>query len=120
MQRKVANRKYMIRKVILGILMTFFCVCRTMAQTADTDSLPEVYYSSPKTYEIGGIEVTGLGEQYDPQTLIQLSGLAVGSEIAIPGDAITKAIRRLYSQGLFSDVSITVDHYEGNKFFLIL
>ncbi len=120
MQRKVANRKYMIRKVILGILMTFFCVCRTMAQTADTDSLPEVYYSSPKTYEIGGIEVTGLGEQYDPQTLIQLSGLAVGSEIAIPGDAITKAIRRLYSQGLFSDVSITVDHYEGNKVFLIL
>ena len=44
----------------------------------------------------------------------------MGSEVKIPGDAITKAIKRLYGQGLFSDVSIAVDRYEGNKVFLIL
>ena len=48
---------------------------RGMAQKADTITQPEVFYSNPKTYEIGGIEVTGLGDQYDPETLIQLSGL---------------------------------------------
>lgn len=110
----------MVRKIILGVILTFFCICRGLAQTADTVHQPEVFYSSPKTYEIAGIEVTGVGEQYDPETLIQLSGLHVGSEIKIPGDAITKAIKRLYKQGLFSDVGLSVDRFEDNKVFLIL
>ena len=99
----------MVRKVILCLSIIFFCFCRVMAQSADTLSPPDIYYSSPKTYEIAGIEVTGIGEQYDPETLILATGLRVGSEVKIPGDAITKAIRRLYGQGLFSDVTISVD-----------
>ncbi len=110
----------MVRKAFLGILIALLCICRSVAQSTDTVKQPEVFYSSPKTYEIGGIEVTGIGVQYDPETLIQLSGLVVGSEIQIPGDAITRAIRRLYEQGLFSDVTISVDRYQGNKVFLIL
>lgn len=110
----------MIRKIFLFFALIIFCTCQLKAQSADTVQQPEVYYSNPKTYEIGGIEVTGIGEHYDPETLLQLSGLHVGSEIKIPGDAITRAIRRLYSQGLFSDVSIAIDRYEGRKVFLIL
>ncbi len=110
----------MIGKVILGILIIFFAVGKVVAQDSGTTSHPDVFYSSPKTYVIGGIEVTGLGDQYDPGTLIQLTGLQFGSEIKIPGDAITKAIKRLYSQGLFSDISISVDRVEGNKVFLIM
>lgn len=110
----------MVRKIILGFTIALWGLCRGMAQTADTIVRPEVYYSSPKTYEIGGVEVTGIGEQYDTETLLQLSGLRIGSEIKIPGDAITKAIRRLYGQGLFSDVGISVDRIAGNKVYLIL
>ena len=110
----------MVRKVILCLSIIFFCFCRVMAQSADTLSQPDIYYSSPKTYEIAGIEVTGIGEQYDPETLILATGLRVGSEVKIPGDAITKAIRRLYGQGLFSDVTISVDRVEGQKVFLII
>ncbi|MCI5705895.1 MAG: outer membrane protein assembly factor BamA [Odoribacter sp.] len=110
----------MIGKVILGILIIFFAVGKVVAQNSGTTDHPEVFYSSPKTYVIGGIEVTGLGDQYDPGTLIQLAGLQFGSEIKIPGDAITKAIKRLYSQGLFSNVTISVDRVEGNKVFLIM
>lgn len=110
----------MIGKVILGILIIFFAVGKVVAQNSGTTDHPEVFYSSPKTYVIGGIEVTGLGDQYDPGTLIQLAGLQFGSEIKIPGDAITKAIKRLYAQGLFSDVTISVDRVEGNKVFLIM
>ena len=110
----------MIGKVILGILIIFFAVGKVVAQNSGTTDQPEVFYSSPKTYVIGGIEVTGLGDQYDPGTLIQLAGLQFGSEIKIPGDAITKAIKRLYSQGLFSNVTISVDRVEGNKVFLIM
>lgn len=110
----------MIGKVILGILIIFFAVGKVVAQNSGTTDHPEVFYSSPKTYVIGGIEVTGLGDQYDPGTLIQLAGLQFGSEIKIPGEAITKAIKRLYSQGLFSNVTISVDRVEGNKVFLIM
>ena len=109
----------MIGKVILGILIIIFAFGRGVAQNTGTTDPPEVFYSSPKTYVIGGIEVTGLGEQYDPGTLIQLAGLHFGSEIKIPGDAITKAIKRLYAQGLFSDVTISIDRVEDNKVFLI-
>ena len=109
-----------MRKLILGFVIAFFCICRVDAQKTDTLTQPEIFYSSPKTYEIGGVEVSGIGVQYDPETLLQLSGLRVGSEIKIPGEAITKAIKRLYAQGLFSDVSISVDRYEGNKVFLNL
>lgn len=55
-----------------------------MAQSADTLSQPDIYYSSPKTYEITGIEVTGIGEQYD--RLDFNTGLPVWDlEVKIPG-----------------------------------
>lgn len=110
----------MVRKIILGFIIICFCFCQLKAQITDTLSQPEVFYSSPKTYEIGGIEVSGIGDHYDSETLIQLAGLRVGSEIKIPGDAITKSIRKLYGHGLFSDVAIYVDRIEGNKVFLNL
>ena len=110
----------MVSKTIIFIAITFFCFCQAKAQSTDTIYNPEVYYSSPKTYEIGGVEVTGIADHYDPETLLQLAGITVGSEIKIPGEAITKAIKRLYSNGLFSDVGISVDKVVGNKVFLIL
>lgn len=116
----IEKKRYMIGKVILGILIIILGVGRSFAQKTETTEHPEVFYSSPKTYVIGGIEVTGLGDQYDSETLIQLAGLQVGSEVKIPGDAITKAIKRLYAQGLFSDAGISIDRIEGNKAFLIL
>lgn len=111
----------MSRGIILyGIFFLLF-FSRTTAQTADSVRAPEVYYSAPKLYEIGGIEVTGVSvEHYDPQTLIQLSGLVVGSEIRIPGDAISKAIKRLYANGLFSDVDIRLDRVTDRKAYLTL
>ena len=42
-------------------------------------------------------------------TLISISGLEVGEKIKIPGDNITSAITKLWKQGLFADVNITID-----------
>ena len=103
----------MVRRVILFLILTVFYFYEAKAQGADTIAQPEVYYSSPKTYKIAGIEVTGVADHYDPETLIQLSGMSVGSEVKIPGDVTTRAIKRLYSNGLFSDVSISVDRIVG-------
>ena len=110
----------MVRRIILFLILTVFSFYEVKAQGADTIAQPEVYYSSPKTYKLAGIEVTGVADHYDPETLIQLSGMSVGSEVKIPGDVTTRAIKRLYSNGLFSDVSISVDRIVGNEIYLIL
>ena len=56
-----------------------------------------VNYSNPKTYEIGRIDV--LGSKYlDKIALISISGLKIGDQITIPGDAISGAIKKLWKQ----------------------
>ena len=82
------------------------------AQT--TDGLD---YSAPKTYEIGGIMVNG-ADHLNNNTLISISGLEVGEKIKIPGDNITSAITKLWKQGLFADVNITIEKIDGEVVFL--
>ena len=42
----------------------------------------------------------------------------MGDEIAVPGDAITMAIKKLWQQGLFSDVKITASKIIGDQIWL--
>lgn len=113
----------MIRKTAL-VLILIFCFGWVNAQVADTTKKEEIdiFYSAPRTYELGGVTVTGLDDgMYESETLVALSGLQIGMTIQIPGDAITKAIKRLYENGgIFSDISISVDRVEGNKVYLNL
>ena len=97
-------------------------VADSVADIVATDStdapLPEIEYTyQRKTYEIAGISVTG-ADSYEDFVLIGFSGLAVGDKIEIPGDQITKAIKRFWKQGLFSDVKIKAQKIEGQKIWL--
>jgi len=83
----------------------------------ESESVPVMDYSFPKEYEIGGITVSGV-QFLDKNILVQLSGLQVGETILVPGEMLTAAIEKLWSQGLFSDVKITKTSIEGNKIFL--
>ena len=74
-------------------------------------------YSNPKTYEIGGIMVIG-ADNLNNSTLITISGLTVGDKIKIPGDNFSIAITKLWNEGLFSDVNITIDKIVDNIVFL--
>ena len=85
---------------------------------AGDEPLPEIEYTyQRKTYEIAGISVTG-ADSYEDFVLIGFSGLAVGDKIEVPGDQITKAIKRFWKQGLFSDVKIKAKKIEGQKIWL--
>ena len=88
---------------------------------AVASAVPEIEYSmsARKTYEIAGIEVEG-ADSYEDFVLIGFSGLAVGDKIEVPGDQITKAIKRFWKQGLFSNVKIKAKKIEGNKIWLII
>ena len=72
-----------------------------------------------KTYEIAGIAVEG-ADSYEDFVLIGFSGLAVGDKVEVPGPQITKAVKRFWKQGLFSNVQIKADRIEGNKIWLVI
>ncbi len=74
-------------------------------------------YNTPKDYIIGGITVSGV-KYLDVNVLIMLSGLTVGDNIKIPGDKITQSIKKLWDQGLFEDVKISVSSIVDNQVFL--
>jgi outer membrane protein insertion porin family len=76
-----------------------------------------VDYMTVEDYIIGGVTVTGV-RFLDTNALIGLSGLRVGQEIAIPGDAVTTAVQKLWQQGLFSDVRIIISKVSSDTAFL--
>ncbi len=75
------------------------------------------YGRTPREYILGGITVSGV-QNYDDYLLIGLSGLQVGSPITIPGDEITRAVKRYWRNGLFSNVSIRVDSIVSDSAYL--
>ena len=79
---------------------------------------PDISYAgTPRTLTIGGINVSGV-EGYEDYVLTGISGLSVGDEIEVPGDAITSAVKRYWKHGLFSKVAIAADSIVGEKLYL--
>lgn len=72
----------------------------------------------PVEYEIGGITVAGI-RYLDEDLLLAVTGLTVGDKIKLPNDErIAKAIRNMWRQELFADVSINITKIIGDKIFL--
>ena len=104
--------------IILGLILSLGMFAQTDSVPAST--VPEIEYGmTRKTYEIAGIEVEG-ADSYEDFVLIGFSGLAVGDKIEVPGDQITKAIKRFWKQGLFSNVKIKAKRIEGNKIWIVI
>jgi len=70
-------------------------------------------------YNILGISVEG-NKTADANTIIANSGLILGKEIEIPGDATNNAIKRLWTLGIFEDVQIIIDKKVNNGVFLLI
>lgn len=87
------------------------------AQISTNNSLEIIDYSSPRTYIIGGISVSG-AKNFDSNALRAIAGLEIGKEIKIPGDQITKAITNLWKQDLFTDIKISAKSVIDDKVFL--
>ena len=88
-----------------------------LSLTLGAQTTEKLDYSNPKTYEIGGIMVIG-ADNLNNSTLIAISELTVGDKIKIPGDNFSIAITKLWKEGLFSDVNITIDKIDENIVFL--
>ena len=76
-------------------------------------------YSKGGEYEIGDVKVEG-AKFLDSHILVTLSGLAKGDKIKIPGEQIPKAIKALWRQKLFTNVSVDASKIEGGKIFIVI
>ena len=108
----------------LFIILSAFvlaCFSSVSAQApADTIVNPKVVFTGmPRTYEIAGISVKG-ADNYEDNTIIGYSGLKIGERVDIPGNELTAASKRLWRQGLFSQVKIVVDKTAGDKAWITL
>ena len=111
MEKQLNNYKNKILKKFTLIILSL------LSLTLGAQTTEALDYSNPKTYEIGGIMVIG-ADNLNNSTLITISGLTVGDKIKIPGDNFSIAITKLWNEGLFSDVNITIDKIVDNIVFL--
>ncbi len=103
-------------RILSFLLLIIGCTLSLPAQVS-VGVEPEVDYTTPKSYEIGGITVTG-AQYLDQNVLISLTGLVVGDHVNIPGENITKAVKNLWDQGLFENIAISLTKVQGDVAFL--
>ena len=111
MEKQLNNYKNKILKKFTLIIISL------LSLTLGAQTNEALDYSNPKTYEIGGIMVIG-ADNLNNSTLIAISELTVGDKIKIPGDNFSIAITKLWKEGLFSDINITIDKIVENIVFL--
>lgn len=91
----------------------------TAQTTAPEDAAPEadirmISYDDPKPYTIEDVRIYGV-RYLDTDLLRNASGLTEGSTIYIPGNAVSQAISRLWSQRYFSDVKVVAEFLPDDK-----
>ncbi|MGB1281981.1 MAG: BamA/OMP85 family outer membrane protein, partial [Schleiferiaceae bacterium] len=98
----------------LAILLLVISSFTTKAQVTtggDFNLIPGI------NYEIAGITVTGAGS-LDPNVVIMLTNLRVGDNIQFPDPKLADAIRTLWRQQLFEDITFKVVNKVGKKVYL--
>ena len=98
---------------ILLLSLTLLLSFSALAQETD------ISYTEPQEYEIAEITVSGT-KGLNSDAVISLSGLSVGDKIAVPGPAVSDAIKKLWRQRIFGDVSVSANKIEGDKISLVI
>lgn len=109
--------KQSMRRIKIFFLLLIISSISASAQISLGKYSSQIAYDNPQEFEIGGITLSGI-KYLDQQVLIHLSGLNIGDRVQVPGDQLTNSIKKLWEQGLFSDIELRVDRIEGDKIFL--
>jgi len=76
-------------------------------------------FKSPKTYELEPIRIEG-ADNYDHNAIRLIAGLKQGTKITIPGETITKALKNLWDEGIFSDVEINAEKEVAGVLYIVI
>ena len=104
-----------IKKFRRTFIATFLALLSLLLNAQEKQKI--VDFMTVEDYIIGGVTVTGV-RFLDTNALIGISGLRIGQSVTIPGDAVTTAVQKLWLQGLFSDVRISISKVQSDTVFL--
>lgn len=76
-------------------------------------------YKTPQEYTLGPIRVEG-ADNYDHNAIRLIAGLRQGAQITLPGEKITKAVKNLWAEGIFSDVEIYAEKEVAGVIYLVI
>ncbi|NLA49462.1 MAG: outer membrane protein assembly factor BamA, partial [Bacteroidales bacterium] len=96
------------------LLVLFMAMCNIPAYAQGKQQIYD--YSREDDYIIGGVSVSGV-RYLDVNAIVNISGLKMNQRVTLPGDAIKTAVQKLWSQGLFSDVRITIESMRADTVF---
>ena len=104
------NSKYslLLTRTTKHIAVLALMVCSAFANAQNSP-----LESAGKRYVLGDIEVVG-STSYNEQTVIAFTGLKKGDELYIPGDKISKVLKKLWDLGLFSDINFYLKDVDGD------
>ena len=97
----------MLRTTILSAILLIFSLSAFSQESDSLSFKKDIDYTAPQKYVVGGVKITGL-RFLDAQTLVNLFGVDEGETIMVPGDALSKGIKKLWKQGLFSDINVSI------------
>ena len=102
-----------MKNIFWAFVLAFFSFesSAQISTTGDFNLIPGI------DYEIAGITVSG-GKDLDPNVVIMLTNLRVGDNIQFPDPKISDAIRTLWRQQLFEDITFKVVSKSGKKVYL--
>ncbi len=108
----------MIRKSVV-IIIALLCSVVAWGTSLDTIYNFKVDYQAPVVYTVAKLDVKGI-KQLDGGVIKQLFRIEEGSRVQIPGDEISLGIKRLYKQGVFSDIKLIANKVVGDNIYLTL
>ncbi|NSW95101.1 MAG: outer membrane protein assembly factor BamA [Bacteroidales bacterium] len=98
------------------IISAFILLCAFLTGNSQENE-GIINYSVSEDYIIGGVTISGI-RFLDSNVLIGIAGLRRGQEVEVPGEAITNAVQKLWQQGLFSDIRVTITKIQSDTIFL--
>jgi len=104
----------LIRRFKKFIVAPFLILLCTPAFSQEAQEIFD--YMTEEDYVVGGVSVSGI-RYLDINALIGISGLRIGQKITIPGEVVSNAVKKLWEQGLFSDVRISIDRIQYDTVF---
>lgn len=102
-----------MKNTLWALILTLvaFTTTAQVVQNGDFGLIPGI------DYEVAGITVSG-AQDLDPNVVIMLTNIRVGDNIQFPDPKISDAIRTLWRQQLFENITFSVVNKSGKKVYL--
>jgi len=99
-----------MKNTLWALILTLvsFTTTAQVVQNGDFGLIPGI------DYEVAGITVSGV-QDLDPNVVIMLTNIRVGDNIQFPDPKISDAIRTLWRQQLFENITFSVVNKSGKK-----